>query len=92
MNTFGLHIVEDKNMKTFAVMSEGREAGQGYIVSIGVVANHGEEAKRIALEAATRIGLKIIGVEDIEEKTDVVGAASSPGVARVYGKAYFELE
>lgn len=78
-------------MKTISVLLEGDDNGRHYFVTFETVSTDSQAATALSLAEAGKLGLSIVGVEDVEAK-HVVSGFKRQHVVNVSGKSYFDEE
>lgn len=79
-------------MISYNVMLEGEEDdGTEYFITLEVASSSQAQAEGLALNDAVKMGLNIIGVEEVEVGQQLK-PSTKPKVLKVYGKSYFTNE
>jgi len=75
-------------MKIYNVMLEGKDDKIEYFITFEVASSSQAHAEELALNEASKRGLNIIGIEEVEVKGQMKPSVKSR-VLKVYGKSYF---
>lgn len=74
-------------MRIYSVMLEGIDASMGYFTNVEVAATTSTRAAKLATDYARKLGLTIVGVEEITMTGR--SSESEPKVLSTSGKSYF---